>query len=82
MNLPVELSKTTIVGPQVGADLFEQGLLALLAASVAISVYLAFRFEWRQAIGVLLSVLHDAIIALGLLAWMQKSSLILMSSPG
>lgn len=71
LNLPVELSKTTIVGPQVGADLFEQGLLALLAASVAISVYLAFRFEWRQAIGVLLSVLHDAVIALGLLSWMQ-----------
>ena len=71
LNLPIELNKTTIVGPQVGEDLFEQGLLALLAASVAISVYLAFRFEWRQAVGVLLSVLHDAVIALGLLSFMQ-----------
>ncbi len=71
LNLPVELSKTTIIGPQVGAELFEQGLLALLAASIAISVYLAFRFEWRQAVGVLLSVLHDAVIALGLLSFMQ-----------
>lgn len=71
LNLPVELSKTTIIGPQVGAELFEQGLLALLAASIAISVYLAFRFEWRQAVGVLLSVLHDAVIALGVLSFMQ-----------
>ena len=68
---PVELTRTTIVGPQVGSELFEQGMLALLVASVAISGYLALRFEWRQAIGVLLSVLHDAVMALGILALLQ-----------
>lgn len=67
-DLPVELLRTTQVGPQVGAELLEQGMLALLAASVAIAAYLAFRFEWRQAIGVLVSVLHDALVALGLIA--------------
>ena len=71
LALPVELTRTTIVGPQVGSELFEQGMLALLVASVAISGYLALRFEWRQAIGVLLSVLHDAVMALGILALLQ-----------
>lgn len=68
LGLPVELLRTTQVGPQVGAELLEQGMLALLAASLAISAYLAFRFEWRQALGVLASVAHDALVALGLIA--------------
>ncbi len=71
LQLPVELIRANQVGPQVGSELFEQGLLALLVASVSISVYLGMRFEWRQAVGVLLSVAHDAVLALGLLAWMQ-----------
>ncbi|SIQ19760.1 preprotein translocase subunit SecF [Aeromonas sp. RU39B] len=71
LAMSVELLRTTQVGPQVGAELLEQGMLALLAASIAISVYLAFRFEWRQAVGVLVSVLHDALVALGLLALLQ-----------
>ncbi|HGY1052378.1 TPA: protein translocase subunit SecF [Aeromonas salmonicida subsp. pectinolytica] len=68
LNLPVELLRTTIVGPQVGAELFQQGMLAVLVASLAISAYLAVRFEWRQAIGILISVLHDGLVAIGLLA--------------
>jgi preprotein translocase subunit SecF len=52
LALPVELLRTTIVGPQVGAELFQQGMLAVLVASLAISAYLAVRFEWRQAIGI------------------------------
>ncbi len=71
LGVAVELTRTTIVGPQVGDELFEQGMLALLAASVAIAAYLALRFEWRQAIGVLLSVLHDAVMALGMLSLLQ-----------
>ncbi|PJG60075.1 protein translocase subunit SecF [Aeromonas cavernicola] len=71
LALPVELLRTTMVGPQVGAELFEQGMLAILVASLAMSAYLAFRFEWRQAIGILLSVVHDAIVALGLLSLFQ-----------
>ncbi len=71
LGVAVELTRTTIVGPQVGDELFEQGMLALLAASVAIAAYLAMRFEWRQAIGVLLSVLHDAVMALGMLSLLQ-----------
>ncbi|MGL4206514.1 MAG: protein translocase subunit SecF [Aeromonadaceae bacterium] len=71
LALPVELTRTTMVGPQVGAELFEQGMLALLVASLAISGYLALRFEWRQAVGVLLSVIHDALVALGLLSLLQ-----------
>lgn len=71
LGMQVELFRTTQVGPQVGGELFEQGMLALLVASIAIAGYLALRFEWRQAVGVLLSVLHDALMALGLLSLLQ-----------
>lgn len=71
LGMPVELLRTTIIGPQIGAELFQQGMLAVLVASLAMSAYLAFRFEWRQAIGILLSVVHDAIAALGLLSLFQ-----------
>ncbi len=54
LGMPVELLRTTIVGPQVGAELFQQGMLAVLVASLAMSAYLAFRFEWRQATDILL----------------------------
>ena len=71
LQVPVALTRSTMVGPQVGEELFQQGMLALLVASLAISAYLALRFEWRQAVGVLLSVLHDAVLALGMLAWLH-----------
>jgi preprotein translocase subunit SecF len=81
LALPVELLRTTIVGPQVGAELFQQGMLAVLVASLAISAYLAVRFEWRQAIGILVSVLHDGLVAWG--CWRcSTSSSTSTSSPG
>ncbi|WP_019614363.1 protein translocase subunit SecF [Psychromonas ossibalaenae] len=63
------LLNSSIIGPQVGDELLEQGGLAMLAAVLAIFIYLAFRFEWRFAFGAVLALFHDVVITLGIFAW-------------
>lgn len=68
LGVPVELVQASVVGPQVGEDLYNQGGLALLAASLSIMIYLAMRFEWRLALAAIASLIHDTVLTLGLLA--------------
>jgi preprotein translocase subunit SecF len=53
------------VGPQVGKQLRNRGVLALLYAMVAILVYVAFRFDFKFGPGALLSMLHDVVMVSG-----------------
>lgn len=62
----VEMRRIEFVGPSVGEDLKEQGGLAMLTALICILIYVAFRFEWRFAVGAVAALLHDVIITLGL----------------
>lgn len=65
----VELRRVEFVGPQVGRDLVENGLLALLFVVIGIMVYLAMRFEWKFAVAGVLANLHDVVIILGFFAF-------------
>jgi preprotein translocase subunit SecF len=67
----VELRRTEFVGPQVGEELSEQGLLAMLFSLLMIGVYIMFRFQWRYALGAMAATLHDPIITLGFFALFQ-----------
>lgn len=67
----VELKRVEFVGPQVGAELFEDGALALLIVIVGIMVYLAMRFEWKFAVAAIVANLHDVIIIVGFFALFQ-----------
>ena len=62
----VVMRRIEFVGPSVGEDLKEQGGLAMLTALICILIYVAFRFEWRFAVGAVSALLHDVIITLGL----------------
>lgn len=62
----VDMRRIEYVGPSVGAELKEQGGLATLAALICILIYVAFRFEWRFAVGAVAALAHDVIITLGL----------------
>ncbi|CAM4410577.1 protein translocase subunit SecF [Pseudoalteromonas ostreae] len=62
----VVMRRIEFVGPSVGEDLKEQGGLAMLTALICILIYVAFRFEWRFAVGAVAALLHDVIITLGL----------------
>lgn len=61
----------SIVGAQVGQELYDQGGLALLVCLLCILGYLSFRFEWRLASGALAALLHDVILVLGFFALTQ-----------
>ena len=65
----VELRRVEFVGPQVGRELVENGLLALLFVIIGIVLYLAVRFEWKFAVAGVLANLHDVVIILGFFAF-------------
>src|SRR5690606_13676333 len=67
----VELRRVEFVGPQIGAELAYDGLLALLFVVVGIIIYLAFRFEWKFAVAGAIANLHDVVIILGFFAFFQ-----------
>ncbi|GAB4358573.1 MAG: protein translocase subunit SecF [Methylohalobius sp. ZOD2] len=60
-----ELRRVEFVGPQVGKELTEKGGLALLFALFGILIYIAWRFEYRFALGAIAALVHDVIITLG-----------------
>nr|WP_249215872.1 protein translocase subunit SecF [Citrobacter sp. JGM124] len=65
------VKRIEFVGPSVGADLAQSGAMALLVALLSILVYVGFRFEWRLAAGVVISLAHDVIITMGVLSLFQ-----------
>ena len=67
----VQMSRIEFVGPQVGAELYEKGSLALLLVVAGIMIYLAMRFEWRFAVAAIIANMHDVIIILGFFAFFQ-----------
>ncbi|QEL10297.1 protein translocase subunit SecF [Kushneria phosphatilytica] len=62
----VDLVRAEFVGAQVGDQLRDQSGLGLLVALGVVSLYVAFRFQYKFALGVLLSLGHDVLILLGI----------------
>ena len=67
----VELRSASFVGPQVGAELLQDGSLALLVVILGIMIYLALRFEWKFSVAAIVANLHDVVIILGFFAAFQ-----------
>lgn len=67
----VKLSRSEFVGPAVGEELVESGILAIVVSLIAILAYVAFRFEWRMATGAVISLAYDVIVVLGVFSVMQ-----------
>ena len=55
----------------VGSELAQTGAMALLSALICILIYVGFRFEWRLALGAVISLAHDVVITLGILSLFQ-----------
>ena len=61
----IELRRVEFVSPQVGAELAEQGALAMIFALLMIFVYIMIRFQWKFSAGAVVALAHDAIITVG-----------------
>jgi preprotein translocase subunit SecF len=62
----VDYRRVEVVGPQVSEELLRHGLYALVAALLAIMVYVWFRFEWQFGVAAILAELHDILSTVGL----------------
>jgi preprotein translocase subunit SecF len=59
------------VGPKVSSELIWTSVMAVLATSVGVLIYIWLRFEWQFALGGVLALLHDVIITIGIFAVFQ-----------
>jgi preprotein translocase subunit SecF len=61
-----------IVGPQVGAQLRRQALLATAYSLAGMLIYLALRFEWIYGVAAVVTVFHDTLITVGFFSLLNK----------
>ena len=60
-----------MVGPQISAELAEDGILALIYALGGILIYVMVRFTSKFAFGAVLAVVHDIIVSLGIFSMLR-----------
>lgn len=71
-NGDFEIRRVEVVGPKVGKDLREKGMLAMLYAVIGILIYVTWRFELRYAVGAVIALLHDVLITVGIFSLLGK----------
>jgi preprotein translocase subunit SecF len=69
----VQLLRTEVVGPQVGAELANKGAMAMLFTFLGILIYVALRFQWKLGVGAIVAALHDPIVILGFFSETQMT---------
>jgi len=67
----VDYRRSEFVGPKVGNELVEAGILAVVLSIGAMLIYIWFRFEWQFGASAILALLHDVIATIGLFAITQ-----------
>ncbi|KPJ60474.1 MAG: hypothetical protein AMJ46_06830 [Latescibacteria bacterium DG_63] len=60
------------VGPKIGKELQRRALLVVLAGMLVILGYIAFRFDFRFAVGSVVALVHDVVITVGILSMLNR----------
>ncbi len=71
MGTSYEYRRVEVVGPTVGKELFQAGVLATFFAVLAIAIYVGFRFEWQFGVAAFTATLHDVLVTVGLYSVFQ-----------
>ena len=64
----VDYRRVEFVGPKVGGELIEAGIMAVLASVLAMLIYIWFRFELPFGIGSVIALVHDVLVTIGMFA--------------
>ncbi len=72
-GINVDIKRSEFVGPQVGDELKEDGVIAVVFVLLTIMLYVAMRFEWRFGFSAMAGQIHDVIITLGFISLLQLS---------
>ncbi len=67
----VQYLQVDSVGGKVSGELVQTGVIAVALAVVAIMFYIWLRFEWQFAVGAAISLIHDAIVTVGIFSLLQ-----------
>ncbi len=62
---PAKKLRSAEISPQVGRELAENGLYAVLFVVVGFLAYISFRFEWKFAVAAIVTTLHDVVVVAG-----------------
>jgi preprotein translocase subunit SecF len=62
-----EVRRIESVGPKIGEDLRQRGLLSVIFATIMMGIYIWFRFEFRFGAGAVIALLHDVLVTVGAL---------------
>jgi preprotein translocase subunit SecF len=66
---PGQILKSDYVGPQIGKELAQNGIYAMLFVIVGFLAYISFRFEWKFAVAAIIATLHDVVVVAGWFAF-------------
>ncbi|MBA3660822.1 MAG: protein translocase subunit SecF [Gammaproteobacteria bacterium] len=66
-----KLEQVSYIGPQVGQEMVTKSILAVLTALLGTMIYIAFRFDFRFAIGSTVALIHDPILILGVFSFLH-----------
>lgn len=71
-HIQATVERVEFVGPQMGEQLKQQGVMAIIFATIGILLYITFRFEFRFGIGGVVALIHDVTMAVGAFALLQR----------
>lgn len=67
-GLQATIKRSEFVGPQVGKELAEDGVVAVVFVIITIMIYVALRFEWRFGVSAIAGEVHDTLLTVGFIA--------------
>ncbi|MDX1444170.1 MAG: protein translocase subunit SecF [Gammaproteobacteria bacterium] len=70
-NESAEMRRVEFVGPQIGDELTNQGIEAMMFALIGILIYVSLRFQWKLALGSVAALAHDVTLIMGFFALFQ-----------
>jgi preprotein translocase subunit SecF len=68
----VKMQRSEVLGAQIGEELMNQGVSAVMLTFLLVGVYTWFRFQWKMGLSAVVATLHDPIIILGFFAAMRN----------
>ncbi len=76
-----DVRRVEVVGPKVGKDLTQKGIMAVVLSWVAMLAYIAWRFEFRFAVGGITALVHDTIVTVGVFSLLNlEFSLVIVAA--
>ena len=66
-----KVRRVDIVGPKVGGELREKGIMAMVVSILIILIYITIRFEWRFALASIMALIHDISITIGAIVFFK-----------